>query len=615
MKRVLCFLMILTVLVSAVSLAAADSPLLGAIQAASRQILAQVPDYKASEWARDELARADEADLIPGSMAKNDLTQPITRREYAAAAVALYEQLLTLNPDATVMDRAAQIPDGGRYPFTDVEDEAVTMAYRRGLIEGVGNGRFDPDGRLTREQAAAILRRILTLSEIPLSGPGSLAGLTDAGAISSWAKEGAAMMTGLAVIQGKPDGRNGVKFDPKGTLTGQEALVMNQRLAAQAEAAAQSGRRPDFNSALFAAVQSDSPNKSLSPVSVRYALGLLRGGAQGTTAAQLDRLLAGADFARWNQVLSPDAGDGPTVETANSIWFDTAVTPDAAYLNRVKADFDAQSQTLPLTAQRSVEAINRWVREKTHGLIPTILDGPLGDDAAAVLLNALYFKGDWAFPFLAENTRSQTFHNKNGRDVQVPFMHDARRGMQYIAADSCVGVALPYDGGELPGLPEGADPNAQYPTNNGWWMIVLLPGEGTEAESLAAADFGSLLDGAKGAYVRLALPKFTIEGTYDLTGPLQDLGLTAAFDGNGDLAPMGKSAKGELALSRVVQKTYLRVDEKGTEAAAVTGLVVATSSIETDSPIELTFDRPFLCCLWNDQIGQPLFLTAVNELS
>ncbi|MBR6430337.1 MAG: hypothetical protein IKS27_03910, partial [Oscillospiraceae bacterium] len=75
MKRVLCFLMILTVLVSAVSLAAADSPLLGAIQAASRQILAQVPDYKASEWARDELARADEADLIPGSMAKNDLTQ------------------------------------------------------------------------------------------------------------------------------------------------------------------------------------------------------------------------------------------------------------------------------------------------------------------------------------------------------------------------------------------------------------------------------------------------------------------------------------------------------------------------------------------------------------
>ena len=611
MKRILCIILAASVLASVTALAAGGSPL----RQTARRLLEKGPAYQASEWAETELAQAEEAALIPAALENSDLTKPITRQEYAAAAVALYDQLLALNPGAVVMEREAVYPEGRQGPFTDVDDEAVTAAYRRGLIEGVGHGKFDPDGTLTREQAATILQRILAQAAVPLPGlcGTSFVNMTDTDRISPWAKEGAALMANLGIIQGKPDGNGGALFHPWGTLTGQEALVMNGRLARQAEGFLRdgAGQAGSFNADFFAAVTSNKPNKTLSPVSARYALGLLRAGAEGETRAQLDRLLAGADFAAWNQALRSTEG-GPTVEVANSIWFDLSVTPDGNYLNTVAKDFDAQGRTVALTAQSGVQAVNRWVAEKTHGLIQSILDQPLPDEAAAVVLNALYFKGDWTFPFDPNNTHDQTFRNGSGKEVQVPFLHSTRRGTQYIRTDTCVGVALPYKGGSLE-LPQGADPSGDAPTNNGWWMIALLPKDGTSPERLAAENFDALLGNAADAYVRLSLPKFTLEGSYDLTGPLKDLGLTAAFAG-GDFSPMGKSAKGDLALSSVIQKTYLRVDEKGTEAAAVTGAIVATTAFNPEEPLELTFDRPFLCCLWNSQISQPLFLSVVEEL-
>ncbi len=150
MKRILCIILAASVLASVTALAAGGSPL----RQTARRLLEKGPAYQASEWAETELAQAEEAALIPEALENSDLTKPITRQEYAAAAVALYDQLLALNPGAVVMEREAVYPEGRQGPFTDVDDEAVTAAYRRGLIEGVGHGKFDPDGTLTREQAA-----------------------------------------------------------------------------------------------------------------------------------------------------------------------------------------------------------------------------------------------------------------------------------------------------------------------------------------------------------------------------------------------------------------------------------------------------------------------------
>lgn len=385
--------------------------------------------------------------------------------------------------------------------------------------------------------------------------------------------------------------------NPTGDITSLKAFAVpsfkNLTPLGKASEFTNAADRINFPAALFAAVKSDDPNKSLSPISVEYALGLLRAGADGTTRAQLDRLLDGVDFDKWNKILATVEG-GPTVEVANSIWFDTSVTPSKTYLDTVRKDFNAESQTLALPTTTAMDTINSWVSEKTHKLIKTILDEPLEDDAAAVLINALYFKGDWQVPFEQAGTRDQAFHGLNGGEKMVPFMHDTRDGMLYIDTEICRGVALPYKG------------------EQNWYMLALLPKEGQTADGLAGEDFGALLAGAQRSYVRLALPKFTIEGSYDLTSPLRELGMTAAFDGG--FSPMGVCAKGPIVLSRVLQKTYLRVDEKGTEAAAVTAVIGKANSFPGPKPVEVTFDRPFLCCLWNDQLGQPLFLTAVNEL-
>ena len=592
MKPMISILLALAVLASVTALAVNGS-------AQKNEDKDETSGYQADPWAKEELGAAEENRLIPEPLASRDLTQPITRREYAAAAVSLYDRLLALNPGATAVEREAAVPKGGQYPFTDVEDEAVTLAYRHCLIEGVGNGKFDPDGLLTREQAATILKRILDLSGIPVPGlcGTSFVNMTDIDTISDWAREGASMMANLNIIQGKPYG-DSVKFDPRGTLTGQEALVMNNRLAEQAGFFMQDAETQTntlaFPAAFFEAVKSDEPNKSLSPVSAQYALGLLQAGAAGSNRAQLDSLLTGVDFTQWNRALATKE-NGPTVEVANSIWFDKTVTPEQSYLDTVKKDFSAESRTLDLPTKAAVDVINQWVSEKTHGLIQSILDQPLSDDAAAVLLNALYFKGDWAIPFDGGDTWDQTFRNQDRTEAKVPFMHDTRYGMAYIDTETCRGVALPYRG-------------------DGWWMLALLPKEGQTAESLAGENFDALLGNAQDAYVCLSLPKFTIEGTYELTAPLQAMGLTDAFSG-GDFTPMGTCTKGPMQLTKVVQKTYLRVDEEGTEAAAVTAAIeVCGAALEPEQPIELTFDRPFLCCLWNSEISQPLFLTAVNEL-
>ena len=590
MKRMLCILCVAALAASITALAVQQSD---SSQTGKK-------GYRADGWAGEPLSQAKNAGLIPESLSGADLTEAVTRQDYAAAAVALYEKLTAPGTDGVTGKETA--PSDGGHPFSDTTDSLVEKAARLGLVEGTGGGRFDPTGVLTREQAAVILARLIDAAGVKLPGlcGTNYANLADREEIASWAREGAALMSNLGVIQGKPgtasDAR--ARFDPRGTLTAQETLVMNQRLAEQAENWARDAEEQDrgsFAGSLLRAVDGSQPNNTLSPISLQYALGLLQAGAQGETRQQLDALLTGVDFSAWNRALTTRDG-GPVVEVANSLWFAPAATPKQTYLDTVRREFDARSEVVDLTSQSGIRTVNSWVAEKTHDLIRTILDAPLDRDAAAVLLNALYFKGEWATAFDPANTYDQTFCSADGSEKKVPFLHDTRHGMAYIDTDTCTGVALPYRG-------------------NGWWMLALTPKNGAAPKDLAGENFTALLGNARDAYVSLSLPKLTLEGSYDLTEPLKTMGLTAAFVPSGDFEPMGTSDRGPLVLSQVIQKTYLRVDEEGTEAAAVTAAVLECgSALETEPPIQVTFDHPFLCVLWNDGIGQPLFLSAVDTL-
>ena len=374
--------------------------------------------------------------------------------------------------------------------------------------------------------------------------------------------------------------------------TPQPAVVIQQ--SANTEGTGFSGR---FGGDLMTAFR-ETENPVLSPASAQLALGLLQAGAAGETRAQLDTVLSGIDFGQWMGALGTKEY-GPTVEVANSLWFAPGMTVNQPWLQTVTDDFGAESRTMDLTSNKAVTAINGWVEEKTHGRIPVLVNEPFAPDTAAVLLNALYFKGNWAEEFAPENTKDQPFRNASGGEVNVPTMHADDRELCWFSTGDCTGVALPYMG------------------MGQWQLLCLLPNEGTDPERLAAQDFAALLDGGEYRPVNLSLPRFTLEGTYELNGALQAMGLTDLFTENADLTPMGTGPNGPLLVSEVLQKTYFSVDEVGTEAAAVTEILVDECAAieEPREPIDVTFDRPFLCCLWCGEIGEPLFLAAVEELT
>lgn len=539
--------------------------------------------YTASDWAKNELAQAEEAGLIPDTLAEEDLSQPITRLEYAQSAMTLYN---TLAP----VSATGELPAEADTSFSDCGDSAVAWAYQAGIVKGFPDGTFRPDALLTREQAATMLLRVCDCLQMTLPAADGTT-FSDRDAIGDWALKAVETMAAADVIQGRPDGT----FAPDDTVTRQEALVMNDRVRSYTGNEETPTETVSFGGELMSHFQSEV-NPVLSPVSVQLALGLLQPGAAGQTEQELNALLEGADFAQWMDTLKTGES-GPTVEVANSLWFDTSVTPDKDYLNTLSQTFDAESRTVTLSSKKAVTAINSWVKEKTHDLIPSLLDAPLGEDAAAVLINALYFKGTWAHEFAYADTWEQTFRNASGEEAEIPFMHDTRHGMTYLSGENFTGVSLPYAG-------EGD-----------WQLICLLPKEGTAPEELAKEDFAALLSKAEGEYVNLSLPKFTLEGTYNLKDTLTDMGLTTLFTPDADLTPMGTCTKGPLMVSSILQKTYLRVDETGTEAAAVTAIMAEASAVmPTERPISLTFDRPFLCCLWSGELNQPLFLAAVEEL-
>jgi serpin B len=274
-------------------------------------------------------------------------------------------------------------------------------------------------------------------------------------------------------------------------------------------------------------------------------------------------------------------------DLANVVMFDPAAHPFPKAIDEMRRT-GAEVSLAPLSDVANIRRINQWVAEKTHNLIPSILDEqPLPPGLVAV--NALYFKGMWLQPFFKEATRPQAFHAVNS-DVEVPMMHALRhypfrREGDFAAAD------IGYRGGR-------------------YSLVVVTNTE----RSLGFNDFSAVtgwLDGTGFANkpVSISLPRFTLEAGEELLDPLKAIGLKngidspTAFEG---LAPEPPT------ITRVVQKTYLKVDEEGTEAAAATAVPMATSAA-TRQPETLALDRPFIFALRDRQTGLVLISGYIGK--
>jgi len=361
-----------------------------------------------------------------------------------------------------------------------------------------------------------------------------------------------------------------------------------------------------FSADLFKKSAENEGNIMISPISVYLALAMTLNGAEGETKAAMLDVLADQgltvdminDACRsWIALL--ERTDSKTkLEIANSIWFDQDFTPYKPFLQKNADFFNADINKLDFNDPNAPKIINKWVKEATHNTIDKIVNS-IDPDVVMYLINAVYFKSNWQTEFNKNNTRDRTFNTPDG-PITTPFMHRLGR-MTYFSINKATGVALPY-----------ADERFAY--------FALLPDkEMTPREWLAKQDQSLFTDLArlvaqKPKYtVQLATPKFEAHYEDSLTDELTELGIGIAFDPDlADFSQMNEQHSKGLYISEVKHKTFIRVDEKGTEASAATSVEVqVTSAPQSDK--ELIFDRPFLYGVMDLQTGIPLFVGIMEN--
>jgi serpin B len=378
---------------------------------------------------------------------------------------------------------------------------------------------------------------------------------------------------------------------------GQVVQVPAGGLTAADVAEAQTAFGIDLLQAVCAAA--DGPNVLLSPTSAAEALGLLYPASGGPTAAAFGEVLhlpgwspdlvaafrehtAALTGLRYDGDLEGD--DAPdSVRMSNRLWTAPDLEPASRYLDDIATAFAADVRALDFAGdpEGATERINTTIDEDTDGIIEELFDEPLEPTTRAVLTNAVHLAAHWTNPF--SQTERAPFAAPSG-EVTVDMMSGASGSAR--DADGWLAVELPYRDGTLA-------------------AVAVLPPEGEDPCSVDAATLAAVQAGAP-QDVRVLLPRMTIEQNHDLLDVLAGLGLPV----EGDFTGLGESG---VALSRIVQKTYLRVDEEGTEAAAATGAGVAGSMPPPGEPV--VFDRPFLFVLTDTQTRSPLFVAAVHDPS
>lgn len=357
----------------------------------------------------------------------------------------------------------------------------------------------------------------------------------------------------------------------------------------------------EFGLDLYRRLGAEPGNLFLSPASISMALGMVHAGAEGETAAEMERALRyppGDVHEGMAELLRrvPIAGEGRRVSLANALWVQQDFALRPAYLERVGRHYGGGASPVDFVGapDQAVATLNRWAAEQTAGRIKDILKlENITDRTRLVLTNAVYFKADWLRPFQASQTSSRPFTLAAGGSVTVPMMR--QRGLfRLLEAPSFEAVEMPYKGEELS-------------------MLIFLPKTSSSLEQFEQGLEGPALAGwidrlrvAERTDLELVVPKLELETRASLVPQLQALGMRRAFT---QMAQLGGISDGRLYLSDVLHQTWLRVDEKGTEAAAVTaGLAEIVSR-----PREFHADRPFFFAIRDNRSGSLLFIGRIER--
>jgi serpin B len=363
---------------------------------------------------------------------------------------------------------------------------------------------------------------------------------------------------------------------------------------------------------LFQQVRGEADNVFFSPYSISAALAMTRAGARGNTASQMDTTLRfglpqerlNPAFNELDQALASrgqgaHAADGKAfrLHVVNAIWGQHGYQFLAPFLDTLAESFGAGLRLLDFIRDPdgSRGVINAWVADETEDRIQNLLPPrSISEATRLVLTNAIYFNAAWKHAFAPEITRDGTFRTRGGASVTVPMMQQTA-DLAYVRGDGYQAVELPYEGNEFS-------------------MVVVLPdaGRGEDLErSFTSSKVAALVGSLASRHVSLAMPRFGFFQEQQLQETLAGMGMPDAFTfGTADFSGMDGSRN--LFISKVIHKAFVKVDEKGTEAAAATAVVMDFGAAPVES-VTMVLDRPFLFLIRDMATGAILFLGRVGD--
>lgn len=345
-------------------------------------------------------------------------------------------------------------------------------------------------------------------------------------------------------------------------------------------------------------------NIFVSPASVAFMLAMIYNGASGETQEGMIKTLEwqGMSLSEINQAhvtlraMLASADPKVQLSIANSLWARDGVAFKPEFIQRNQNFYAAEVANVDFAAVTAPALLNNWVKQKTNGKITRIVER-IPSDAVLYLLNAIYFKGNWAAPFDKAQTKDGQFLLLNGARKKLPMMSQNGR-FRYFENEKFQAINLPYGAGRMS-------------------MYVFLPVKDSNLKAfqaeLSPENFEKWMSQLHSTEGNIVLPRFKLEYEMTLNSTLKTLGMETAFDPQrADFSGMySKSARANVFIGEVKHKTFVEVNEEGTEAAAVTsGGMQLTSFVP---PFSMVVDRPFFCAIRDDQTGTILFMGAIVE--
>ena len=365
----------------------------------------------------------------------------------------------------------------------------------------------------------------------------------------------------------------------------------------------------EFSIELFKRCLNGEKNVFISPLSAQIALAMTANGASGNTQSEmLNVLCRGMELEELNQNINEYtnklAFDGSTkIKLADSIWIkeseDTNLPVEDIFLQNIMKYYHADVYKAPFD-ESTIGDMNKWISERTYGMISKAIRS-ISEYTVMYLINAIVFEGQWQEEYAGTVEGEFTSYNGIKRTVDVMKSTES----YYIEDDNAAGFCKPY--------------------TSGYSFVAIMPDEGTDikeyAANLTGGHFIDMIDNSfrrRNVEVRCTLPKFEIEGNYQIPEVLKDMGMTDSFDmEKADFSNLCKDEDWRLWIGNVIQKTYVNVDEKGTKAAAATIVESYGETAESMDEMmiyEVKLDRPFIFAIVDDNTKLPVFMGAVLEL-